>query len=98
MQTVNSDSITSINAYFLLTFISFCGLEQHNTIINKVGYVLDLVLSNMPILSINQVPIPLVQIDGSHLPFIAEVSLPYKPPASCKSPNECFSRGDYLRL
>lgn len=96
LQTVNSNSITANKASSLLSFINFCGLEQHNTIKNSVGNVLDLALSNIPILKLSTAFDPLVQIDVFHPPFIVQFYLPFRSRVSCMPSNYCFSKGDYM--
>lgn len=98
LQALNNNTLTARKAFSLLSFINLSGLEQLNSIPNCAGNILDLVLSNVHILSLCLASDPLVQVDKFHPPLIVQLSLPWKSRISSKPLAYSFLKGDYLGL
>lgn len=94
----SQNSITASKSSHLLNFIHFNGLSQLNGFDNSAGNVLDLFLSNVPIIGLTLADVSLVKVDAFHPPFIVAFHNSLKSAALPKQTYYSFNTGDYFGL
>lgn len=86
----------------LLDFLAFNSLQQHNSIANSCGNVLDLCISNNQPIEVSLSHISLVRPDKFHPPLKLTLCIspekPSFPRKIDKTPRFAFKRGDYVGL